>query len=104
MTSDERHNEKIKQLLRYAYFEKEKQGVGSHWQDQVMRTIRQTEAREPFFRLFEALVWRLSPAVGLLIICAAVGLMQIDFMPDAGIQQLLTYTVDDYDLSQFILL
>lgn len=95
MTRDDRDaNEKIREILRSAYFEKEDIDISSFWQGKVMAHVRELaalKALHPSERFMEALgqlLWRLSPLIAFLVIVAGAALILTDFTSEYDVAQL----------------
>ena len=76
--------DRIRKALTAVYYEKEKGNVGEHWQSRVMgqiQTIGPLNRTGNYFELFERLLWRLAPAVCVLVFVLSIALFSIDFVP-----------------------
>jgi len=75
----------LKKIFQQAYFEKESIPVSHRWQHGVMHHIRNLTPRESgisFFIRFEHFVWKLTPALCLMILILAVLLYHIEIILD----------------------
>ena len=98
----ERHDV-LKKIFRQAYYEKEKIPVNDHWQHGVMRRIRNLKRVEPgvaFYLRFEQVLWKLTPAVCLMILCLAVVLYHFEIVPDYSVFQALGNGEEELSISQ----
>ena len=104
MTSIKDEHDQLREILRRAYRDKEKVEVGDHWQEEVMRRIRELGGREerpsPLL-MFEQFVWRLAPLTCLLIVGLTVLLSNFDFTSGDDVIQLLMNGTDEITLNQF---
>ena len=91
---DKQYN-RLKEVLRAAYHDKEKTEISDSWQTKTMRYIRDLgpqDAKLSNLMSFEKLVWRLVPVTGILIFVFSVCLFNIDFVQEYEIAKLF---VDD---------
>jgi len=87
MKSFEKNYSKIISALKAAYLKKEHTSYetaedGDQWDRETMRRIRILESGrsvESMISLIEQAVWRMAPVFGILIICLAYLISQIDF-------------------------
>lgn len=78
-------DEALQGALRRAYRERERVEIGEEWRSGLMERIRRSgvpEARQDFFLVFEHFLWRLTPAICLLIILLGVVLFKVGFFSD----------------------
>lgn len=105
MSHPDKKIERLKNLLRTAYREKERLGVGDRWPEQAMRRIRNLAAEETppsFAQAFGNLIWRLAPAAGAFIIILSVVLINSDTPSTYDLYQLLTYEFESSSFSELI--
>ena len=87
-------HEQLMQTLKDAYFEREHAPIGSQWQDDVMRQIRQLDlgrVQPGFGHLMERLLWRMSPALAILTVVVGVGVASVGVLPEYDLFQALGY-------------
>lgn len=92
-------------LLKHAYYEKEKLLVGDEWQNVVMQRIRSLDMLpeyEGFIYMFEHIVWRLSPAIAIIIVVFALTLWNWNIIPDSEIFKLMYNGLEEYSLSKIL--
>ena len=85
-------NEKIRQVLRSAYFKKENIDISFFWQAKVMHHVRELAVQHTPERFIEGLgrfLWRLSPLVAFLAIIAGGLLIFTDFTTEYEVAHLL---------------
>ena len=88
---------KLADLLRRAYFEKEKIEVNDRWQQNTMSAIRHLGERKfetPFSKVFEQMVWRMSPVACAMIIILLFVFLNIDIVATPDLFQLLSYEAE----------
>jgi hypothetical protein len=81
------HNDKLLNIFRIAYKEREKQTrkLDEQWQEEVMNRIKALElpsAQPSFLSLFERSVWRLAPVVCVLILFLAFLIQKVGLVPE----------------------
>lgn len=104
MTSMKDEHDKLREILRRVYRDKENVEVGDQWQEEAMRRIRdlgEIEERPSSLAMFEQFVWRLVPLTCLLIVALTVLLSTFDFTSGDDIMQLLMNSTEDITLNQF---
>ena len=107
MTAHENNSEVLRRILRQAYRGKDNIEVGDHWQDEVMRRVRELGAIEPapsLLDMLEQLVWKFAPVACLLILVLTAVLLQFDFNYQYDIFYLFTNGTDDVTFTQFLAL
>lgn len=76
---------KIQKTLSNAYYEKKKAALSDGWKAEIMEHIRRKNHdsfRISYIDQFQQLVWRLTPAIGLLIIILSAVLSFMDVIPE----------------------
>ena len=104
MTSNKDEHEKLRELLRRAYRDKENVEVGDQWQEKVMRRIRELGEigeRPSSLVMFEQFVWRLAPLTCLLILGLTVLLSSSDLISGDDVIQLLMNGTEELAINQF---
>jgi hypothetical protein len=104
MTTVRPEQDRLREILRRAYLEKENVEVGDQWQKEVMRRIRELgeiEERPSSLVMFEQLVWRLAPLTCLLILGLTVLFSYFDFISGYDVIQLLMNGTEELTLNQF---
>lgn len=81
------HNEKLLNIFKIAYKEREKQSgkLDEQWQEGVMSRIKALglpPVQPSFFFLFEQSVWRLVPVACLLILSLALFIQKLGLVPE----------------------
>lgn len=82
MRSQKDEHEKLKGILRQAYWEKEKIEVADLWTEDLMCRIRELGEITPaprFLEMFEPFVWRLVPVVCVLLFVLIGVFLTLDF-------------------------
>ena len=105
MKLHKREQDVLKKIFQQAYYEKETVTVGNHWQHKVMRRIRNLEPAESgaaFFIRLEQFVWRLTPAVCLMIVILAMVLYHFEVFPEYGVIQALANGEEELTISQIV--
>ena len=100
-----REQDVLKKILRQAYFNKESIIVGNQWQHGVMRQIRNlapANSDASYFLGLEQLVWKLTPAVCLMILILAIVLYHFEIFPEYGVIQALAYGDEELSISQIV--
>ena len=86
--------EQLMRRLKDAYFEREHAPIGSQWQDDVMRQIRQVDLgriQPGLGHLMERLLWRMSPALAILTVVVGAGVASVGVLPEYDLFQALGY-------------
>jgi len=96
---------RIEGVLREAYLSKGGPVLDDSWQDKVMRDVRRLgplNKKMAFFPQFELLVWRLAPAVGILIVSLATAMIGYDFSPQYEVAQVFFSEPVEYMMASII--
>jgi len=98
---------KYKQVLIKAYFEKENLAVKNGWQDDVMLHIRNLERygkkireENSIFIMFEQYLWRFAPAACALAFILSVYIFQADFQTEYELAKLFLGDPLEFNLIQ----
>ncbi len=105
MKSPDNEHEAMEKIFNRAYVEKEKLDISDHWQLNVMRRIRNlgpVDTDTFSFIRFEKVVWRLTPAVCLLILILGAVLFRFEIVPESGLFQVLLNGEEELSISQFM--
>jgi hypothetical protein len=92
MSFSKEERERLKTILKQAYLEKEDIVVDDLRADDLMRRIRglgTIQAAPRFHDIFGQLVWRLAPVACFLMIILAAILVNLDFLSEYNVFQLL---------------
>ena len=84
---------KVLKSLKTAYHEKDKIEVGGQWQQNVMRDIRQLApqgSETNGYIFFSQFLWRAAPVVCMLILIVGAFIINLDFMTEYELANLLT--------------
>jgi hypothetical protein len=103
MTFSKVQQEKLKNILKRAYREKEKLEISDSWQDGFMLRLRELgeiPSAPQFLPIFEQSIWRLVPVTGLLILALLLVLLTLDFTPGFDVFQLLMNGKEEFTLPQ----
>ncbi|NWF55061.1 MAG: hypothetical protein HXY45_09735 [Syntrophaceae bacterium] len=95
------NRDRIRKALRAVYYEKEKVELAGDWQSRVMgqiQTLGPLNLTGNYFELFEHLLWRLAPAVCVLVFVLSIALFSIDFVPAYEIAGWLTEDPAEFSL------
>jgi hypothetical protein len=105
MTTLKKRWARIEGVLRETYLSKDVPVLDDSWQDKVMRDVRRLgplNKEMAFFPQFEMLVWRLAPAVSILIVSLAAAMIGYDFSPQYEVAQVFFSGPVEYTLASII--
>ena len=103
MNSTRSDNEKLRSILRQAYWKKEEIDVGDLSLESLMRCIRKAspiQVLPPFLEMFEPLLWKLAPGLCLFILVLTVLLLTLDFTSGHDLFQLFMNGKEETTLAQ----
>ena len=95
--------EKLKNILRQAYQEKEKPIIDELWKDDLMHRIlglAKIQSTPRFLTMFEKLVWQLAPVISLLILALTGVLLVLDLSSGYDVFHFLLNGKEEFSLSQ----
>lgn len=103
MTFSKIDQEKLKNIFKQAYREKERLEISDRWMDGFIFRLRELEKIQsipPFLPILVQSVWRLVPVTGLLILVLLVILLSLDFTPGFDAFQVLMNGNEEFALPQ----
>ncbi len=106
MRRDKEVFEKLRKALIRAYHHEDKGEVDELWQARVMgyiRTMGPAALRVSYFEFFQAFLWRLVPAVCILIVIFAAIFVQMDVISDYEVAKILMGEPVEFALFQPVL-
>jgi hypothetical protein len=103
MTFSKIDQEKLKNIFKQAYREKEKLEISDRWMDGFifrLRELEKTQSIPPLLPILAQSVWRLVPVTGLLILVLLAILLSLDFNHGFDAFQLLMNGKEEFALPQ----